>query len=126
VTKLLGLPKRVRLLKRADFSAIFADRQRVHSNHFLVLAKANDLSHPRFGLAVAKKHLRTAVKRNIVKRQARESFRALQQQLPNMDFVLLTKKQITTDWPQLDKKQIRQEVDSLLKKLNKLKVSTRD
>ncbi len=113
-----GLPKRVRLLKRADFSAIFANQRRVHGPHFLILAKRNELTHSRFGLAVAKKHLRTAVKRNAVKRIARESFRALQQDLPNLDMVLLTKKQLTTDWQQLDKKHIRQEVDNLIKKLN--------
>ncbi len=119
MAKLLGLPKRVRLLKKADFSAIFADRWRVHSPHFLVLAKTNTLQHPRFGLAVAKKHLRTAVKRNIVKRLARESFRSQQELLSNADMVLLTKKQLTADWIKLDKKQIREEIDNLLKKLNR-------
>ncbi len=114
-----GFPKRVRLLKRADFSAIFADQRRVHSPHFLVLAKTNELDHPRFGLAVAKKHLFEAVKRNIVKRIARESFRSLQQELPSVDIVLLTKSQLTNDWERLDKKQLRQEIDNLLTKLKK-------
>lgn len=112
-----GLPKQHRLLNRADFSAIFADQTRAHSPHFLVLAKKNQFDHARFGLAVAKKHLRTAVKRNIVKRIARESFRNLQKQLPKVDMVLLTKKQVTHDWAQLSKKQLRNEIDVLLKKL---------
>lgn len=108
-----------RLLKNAEFSAVFADRRRIHSPHFIVLSKANGLAYPRFGLAVAKKHLQAAVKRNTVKRLSRESFRSLQQVLPNIDIVLVTKPQITMDWSQLDKKQLRQEIESLLTKLKK-------
>ena len=114
-----ALSKRVRLVKAADFSAIFSQQRRVHATHFLLLAKPNELVHPRFGLAVAKKHLRTAIKRNLIKRLARESFRMLQQELPKLDMVLLTKKQLTDDWSTLTRQQIRLELDQLFKKLKR-------
>ncbi len=111
------LPKQARLLKRADFSAIFANQRKAHSEHFLMLAKTNSLDYARFGLAVAKKHLKRAVMRNTVKRIARESFRYSRQQLPNLDVVLLTKRSITQPWPTLTKKQLRNEIDKLFNKL---------
>lgn len=119
--RMAGMPKKVRLLKRTDFSAVF-DAPRVirkSSPHFLLLARNSETGSARFGMAVAKKHLRTAVKRNIVKRLARESFRALQPELQAMDIVLLTKHLLTQDWPSLDNKKIRQELDDVLKKLTK-------
>ena len=113
------LPKRAPLVKAADFSAVFSQQRRVHASHFLLLAKNNEILFPRLGLAVAKKHLRTAVKRNVIKRLARESFRMQQQDLPSMDIVLLTKKQLTSDWANLNKQQIRQELDNLFIKLKR-------
>jgi len=45
----------------------------------LLLARRNSLGHHRLGLAIAKKHIACAVKRNLFKRLARERFRRLRE-----------------------------------------------
>ena len=107
----------MRLIRAADFSAVFADQQRFHSAHFLLLTRRNEYNYPRLGLAIAKKHLPTAVQRNRVKRLVRESFRELESELTNRDLIVLSKKQLGQDWAQLNKLDLRQELDNLVKRL---------
>lgn len=57
----------------------------------MILARFNELAHNRLGLAVAKKHVPTAVKRNLIKRLAREHFRRLPVQDSSVDVVVLTR-----------------------------------
>jgi len=56
-----------------------------------MLARRNQLDHPRLGLAISKKHAHSAVARNLIKRATRESFRTLQHQLCGVDVVVLTR-----------------------------------
>lgn len=65
-----------RLLNSADFKAVF-DRAdiKVSGRHALILARRTDTACSRLGLVVAKKHIRSAVRRNRVKRLVREHFR---------------------------------------------------
>lgn len=51
------------------------------------------MGHPRIGLAIAKKIIRKAVHRNVIKRVARESFRLQQQTLGGLDIVVLARKE---------------------------------
>lgn len=55
----------------------------------MVLAIANQRSHGRLGLAIAKKHTRTGVARNRIKRLVRESFRLHQNTLMGLDLVVV-------------------------------------
>ncbi|EED31960.1 ribonuclease P protein component [gamma proteobacterium NOR5-3] len=81
-----------RLLTAADYSQVFKDPDhKAGQKELLLLARHNDLAQHRLGLAVAKKHVPTAVKRNIIKRLAREQFRVLAQETPAMDIVVLTR-----------------------------------
>ena len=81
-----------RLLTAADYSQVFKDPDhKAGQKELLLLARHNDLPQHRLGLAVAKKHVPTAVKRNIIKRLAREHFRVLQAQSPAFDIVVLTR-----------------------------------
>lgn len=91
----LAFPKRLRLLKAADFSRIKGTQLKASSKHLLVLAKHSDLPYPRLGLAVAKRHVKLAVARNRIKRVARESFRHNISLLPNIDMLLLVRSGVT-------------------------------
>ncbi|QXO17381.1 ribonuclease P protein component [Vibrio ostreae] len=84
--------RELRLLTPEHYQTVFQQAHRAGSPHFTIIARNNNLSHPRLGLAVPKKQIKTAVGRNRFKRLARESFRLNQHQLPNKDFVVIAKK----------------------------------
>jgi len=76
------------LLTPEHYKNVFQQAHRAGSPHFTIIARNNNLSHPRLGLAVPKKQIKTAVGRNRFKRLSRESFRLQQHKLPNKDFVV--------------------------------------
>lgn len=81
-----------RLLSASDYRLVFSGNSlRAGQNEFLLLARCNDRSHHRLGLAVAKKHVRLAAHRNRIKRGAREAFRQLADSEPGLDFIFLTR-----------------------------------
>lgn len=85
--------KQQRLLNAADYSAVFDDAPiRASHPNFLILAKAHSGSQAKLGLIVAKKHVRHAVKRNRIKRIARETFRLQQHKLPAIDAIVLARR----------------------------------
>lgn len=57
----------------------------------MLLARRNNLDHPRLGLVIRKKFLRLAVDRNQLKRLARERFRLNQHEIANLDIVLMNR-----------------------------------
>ncbi|WP_237068144.1 ribonuclease P protein component [Microbulbifer guangxiensis] len=87
-----GFPKALRLLNAAQYRAVFSGTEiRAAHPNLLIIARRNDLPHPRLGLVVAKKHVRLATDRNQVKRVVRESFRLRQADLPALDAVVLAR-----------------------------------
>lgn len=85
--------KSMRLLHSSDFQTVFDDAPlRTSHQHFLFLARINQLDRPRLGLVIAKKHIRHAVDRNRMKRLIRETFRVKQQQLAGIDVIVLARK----------------------------------
>ena len=70
--------KQAKLLKAADYNHVFDKPVRSSDAYFTVLARSNNLTHPRLGLAFTKKRVKLAVARNRLKRISRESFRLLQ------------------------------------------------
>ncbi|WP_282450159.1 ribonuclease P protein component [Microbulbifer sp. CAU 1566] len=84
--------KPLRLLNAAQYRAVFDSAPvRAAQPQFLILARPNDLGHPRLGLVIAKKHVRNACDRNLIKRIARETFRLQQHQLFALDAVVLAR-----------------------------------
>lgn len=85
--------KSMRLLSSSDFQNVFNDAPlKTSHQHFLFLARRNQLNLPRLGLVIAKKHIRLAVDRNRMKRLIRETFRVKQQQLAGIDVIVLARK----------------------------------
>ncbi|MFM2482385.1 ribonuclease P protein component [Celerinatantimonas sp. YJH-8] len=83
--------RELRLLTPVHFKRVFNQPIRVGTPQLTFLAVANELSHPRLGLAISKKSDKRAVARNRIKRHVRESFRLNQHLLPQVDIVVISK-----------------------------------
>ena len=80
-----------RLTCPAEYDRVFKNSRRSADRFFTVLYCRNDLGYSRLGLAIAKRHIRLAVRRNCLKRIIRESFRAARQELDGVDIVVLAR-----------------------------------
>lgn len=88
-----GFPPRLRLTKPAEYQKVFANPVKSSDRYFTLLAIRNEFNHPRLGLAIAKKNIKKAVNRNVIKRTVRENFRIQQQSLGGMDVVVLARRE---------------------------------
>ena len=77
----LNFSRELRLLTPTQFKNVFEQPFRASTPEITILARKNNLEHPRLGLTVAKKHLKRAHDRNRIKRLVRESFRLSQHNL---------------------------------------------
>ena len=82
-------PRDLRLTEAKQYQRIFAGSSRFGNRYLTVLAKENQLEHPRLGMAVSKKCAKRAVDRNRIKRIARESFRLNSSTLPAVDLIVM-------------------------------------
>mgnify|MGYP006172564297 CR=1 FL=1 len=104
-----------RLRKTDEFSSVFALRRTQRSRHFVIHHGPVKSSGPdaetgaRLGVVVAKRHLKRAHDRNLVKRLARESFRHARTGLRPLDMVL----RLNSRPDSLDRKALRAELDQL-------------
>jgi ribonuclease P protein component len=87
-----GFPPQRRLKTPADYKKVFAKPVKSSDTYFTLLAIRNDLDHPRLGLAIAKKNIKKAVHRNMIKRTVRENFR-IQENLGSIDIVVLARRE---------------------------------
>ena len=88
-----SFPPQLRLKKPAEYKKVFAKPVKSSDTYFTLLAIKNDFDHPRLGLAIAKKNIKKAVHRNVIKRAVRENFRIQQQSLGNIDIVVLARRE---------------------------------
>lgn len=103
----MSLTRQATLRGSKDFSFVFDKAKKVYGQHVTVLFRVNDLGYPRLGLAISKKHTRTAIVRNRVRRIAKESFRLRTQELGGVDIVVLSKRGIA----EVDRKALRQSIE---------------
>jgi ribonuclease P protein component len=83
-----GFAPHQRILTAAGFDAVYSLRTRAMDSFFAVNAAPNTLGFARLGLSIGKKAVGNSVARNRVKRQVRESFRRIAQQMPALDLVV--------------------------------------
>jgi len=83
-----GLPRDCRLLRRAEYDAVYRDGRRRASREFTVFLRPNGLERSRFGWSI-KKALGSAVRRNRIRRRLREIVRLHREEiLPGWDVVI--------------------------------------
>ncbi len=75
-------PRAVRLLRRAEFEAVYRGGRRRSSAQFAAFARGNGLAHSRIGISV-KKASGGAVVRNRIKRRIREMVRQNFSEIPS-------------------------------------------
>ncbi|UOA09696.1 MULTISPECIES: ribonuclease P protein component [Methylobacter] len=102
-----SFPPQLRLKTPAEYKKVFAKPVKSSDTYFTLLAIKNDLDHPRLGLAIAKKNIRKAVHRNVIKRAVRENFRIQQQSLGNIDIVVLARREAVDAPPELLRKSLQ-------------------
>ena len=88
----LGFGRELRLLTAKDFQFVFDNPTRASAPQLLLLARNNNLSHPRLGFVISRKNIRRAHERNRIKRLAREYLRIHQTALPAVDLIVMAKK----------------------------------
>jgi len=91
---LFSFPRTKRLTETRAFNAVFkAPTIRLTESKLMLLAKPNGLSNPRLGLAISKRHVKLACRRNRIKRVVRASFcmQAALVGLPHMDIIILSR-----------------------------------
>ena len=95
-SSLARFPRQVRLTQPVEYRRVFDHSRCKASNRWItVLATPNSQNASRLGLVISRKAVRTAVARNRIKRQVRESFRHWQVQLGSLDIVVIGRAGIT-------------------------------
>lgn len=106
-------PRTLRLTSKADFTAVFDERQKMNQGWFTVLRKPNQLQNARLGLVISKCVLNKATSRNYLKRLLREGFRLRQAQLVGLDFVLMARQGCDLE----NKERLQTELETLWQRL---------
>jgi ribonuclease P protein component len=102
-----------RLRKTDEFSSVFAFRRSLRGRIFELLFRPASGPSARLGIVVPKKHVRSAVNRNLMKRIVRESFRLARPALPARDVVVRVAMRIEAP----DRQALREEIDGLFARL---------
>lgn len=109
----LGFRDEHRLRKTDEFSSVFAFRSTLRGKHFDMLHRPNSFATARLGVIIAKKFVRSAVRRNLIRRIVRESFRLSRAALPQRDIVV----RVSTRMNIPERNALRGEVDALFARL---------
>ncbi len=103
-----------RLRSKTDFSRVFEQPDRVlHGRYFRVLMRDTGQDVLRLGMAIARKHTRTAVRRNLAKRLVRETLRQQVSHLPPVDVVILSRPGVR----EADRRELRKDLIALWRRL---------
>ena len=83
-------PREARIVRKAEYDAVYRTGKRRSSSHFTIFVRANELPLSRFGFSI-KKALGGAVVRNRIRRRLRELVKRLDviSMRPHSDYVLV-------------------------------------
>lgn len=101
--------RKQRLTTPTEYRKTLRSSKRVHHEGITLCVRKKKMGLPRLGLIIAKREIPKAVKRNLLKRLIRESFRLNQRLMGEYDLVIMvkrkcltkTKKEITTSLERL-------------------------
>jgi len=114
MAKTYRLVKQAKMIKTDDFSSVFNFRKRISTQYLAIHYQPNLHQRPRLGLVVGKKIAKLSVSRNYMRRVLREFFRTQQHDICHVDLIVRVQKKFS----KVDFKQIKQEFDGLIDKLN--------
>ena len=106
-------PHAARVTRPADFLRLRRTGQRIGVRHFNAQATDGATDIARLGLAVSRRVSTDAVRRNRIKRIARESFRAVRGRLPAIDILLIARESADAH----DNAALRADLESLWRRL---------
>jgi len=110
-----SFPRRLRLTRAVDFQQVFKNNIRRSDACITILVANKSGECPRLGFAIARKQVPTAVKRNVLKRLFRESFRRNQFRLPARDMVIMVRREILAAKPAEIRTALDQHWNSIIK-----------
>ena len=87
-----SLTRSVRITNAKEFAHVFKKGRHTQSQFWKIVTRNSAHSFSRLGLAISKKEYKRAVDRNHLKRLARETFRVNQDNLGQLDYVVMAKK----------------------------------
>lgn len=87
-----SFPKDAKIRKSSDFKEVLDKGKKLYTDSFTVICAGNSFGYSRLGLVVSKKSSKSAVKRNRIKRIAREVFRRNKDLFGSLDILVLAKK----------------------------------
>ncbi len=114
MVKIYRLVKQAKMIKTDDFSSVFNFRKRISTQYLAIHYQPNEHQRARLGLVVGKKIAKLSVNRNYMRRVLRELFRTQQHDICHVDLIVRVQKKFS----KVDFKQIKQEFDGLIDKLN--------
>lgn len=91
-----GFPRASRLVRRADFDAVYRDGRKRASREFAVYLRPNGLPLSRFGWSI-KRALGNAVRRNRIRRRLREIVRLHQREIATGWDVVIHPRELVAD-----------------------------
>ena len=86
----MSLGRKYKIPSKPGFNPIFSKPDlRVKQSNLLLLGKKNFYLNPRLGISIKKKDYNSAVHRNYLKREIKQSFKNALQKLPCYDYVVV-------------------------------------
>jgi ribonuclease P protein component len=114
-------PHVAHIVKPADFLRLRRTGQRIGTRFFNAQAARSEAGLARLGLAVSRRVSPDAVRRNRIKRVARESFRRVRSDLPPVDILLIAREAADAQ----DNAALRADLDALWRRVAALNDSRR-
>ena len=111
-----GFRRAHKLHKTDEFSSVFAFRRILRGRFYTLHYRPNGLDTARLGLVVAKKLVKRANGRNLLKRLAREIFRRRREALPACDLIV----RLHAPTANARRAELRQDLQQLLSRLSVL------